>query len=290
MGAGRQARRVRGTHWGGKERHPHRQRGRHRRGAARGPDGNESSAAAASASAWPGRPTEPRIAFVSATPGPEPPMEADPIVITRYWYRPASGHGGRFNDNRRLHLFVADVATKQVRQLTEGTTYEHSIDWSPDGKLLLFLSNHEPDPDFFFNYDLFTVDVELEGREAADRNEEQRVRPYVVTGRQGDRLLGPQASDHILRDEHGGHARLDARRRHGRQARAGRRHRQPAGTPAVVAGRSDRCTSPCSRGAVPGCIACLSAAARPSASARRSRRAAPWARSPSERTTLSSPR
>jgi dipeptidyl aminopeptidase/acylaminoacyl peptidase len=100
-----------------------------------------------------------KIAFVSATPGPEPPMEADPIVITRYWYRPASGHGGRFNDNRRLHLFVADVATKQVRQLIEGTTYEHSIDWSPDGTQLLFLSNHEPDPDFFFNYDIFTIDV-----------------------------------------------------------------------------------------------------------------------------------
>jgi dipeptidyl aminopeptidase/acylaminoacyl peptidase len=100
-----------------------------------------------------------KIAFVSATPGPEPPMEADPIVITRYWYRPASGHGGRFNDNRRLHLFVADVATRQVQQLTDGTTYEHSIDWSPDGKQLLFLSNHEPDPDFFFNYDIFTIDV-----------------------------------------------------------------------------------------------------------------------------------
>ena len=100
-----------------------------------------------------------RIAFVSATPGPEPAMEADPIVITRYWYRPASGHGSRFSDNRRLHLFVADVATKQVRQLTEGTTYEHSIDWSPDGRQLLFLSNHEPDPDFFFNYDIFTIDV-----------------------------------------------------------------------------------------------------------------------------------
>jgi len=101
-----------------------------------------------------------RIAFVSATPGPEPAMEADPIVVTRYWYRPASGHGGRFNDNRRLHLFVADVTTKQVRQLTEGTTYEHSIDWSPDGRQLLFLSNHEPDPDFFFNYDIFTIDVD----------------------------------------------------------------------------------------------------------------------------------
>ena len=64
-----------------------------------------------------------KIAFVSATPGPEPAMEADPIVIMRYLYRPASGWGGRFNDNRRLHLFVVDVATKQVTQLTDGTNY-----------------------------------------------------------------------------------------------------------------------------------------------------------------------
>ena len=34
------------------------------------------------------------------------------------------------------------------------------ISRSADGKRLLFLSNHEPDPDFFFNYDLFTIDVD----------------------------------------------------------------------------------------------------------------------------------
>jgi dipeptidyl aminopeptidase/acylaminoacyl peptidase len=101
-----------------------------------------------------------RIAFVSAMPGPEPEMEADPIVITRYWFRPASSAGGRFSDNRRLHLFVADVTTKQVRQLTDGANSEHSIDWSPDGKQLVFLSNREPDPDFFFNYDIFVIDVD----------------------------------------------------------------------------------------------------------------------------------
>jgi dipeptidyl aminopeptidase/acylaminoacyl peptidase len=116
-----------------------------------------------------------RIAFVSATEGPEPAMEADPIVITRYWYRPASGHGGRFNDNRRLHLFVADVGTKQVRQLTEGTNDEHSIDWSPDGTRLLFLSNREPDPDFFFNYDIFTIDV---GSKAVKRLTETKNNEY----------------------------------------------------------------------------------------------------------------
>lgn len=101
-----------------------------------------------------------RVAYVSAMRGPEPDMEGDPIVITRYWFRPATSAGGRFSDNRRLHLFVADVETKQVRQLTEGTNDEHSIDWSPDGRSLVFLSNREPDPDFVNNYDLFVIDVE----------------------------------------------------------------------------------------------------------------------------------
>jgi dipeptidyl aminopeptidase/acylaminoacyl peptidase len=100
-----------------------------------------------------------RLAFVSATPGPEPDMNADPIVITRYWFRPATSAGGRFSDNRRLHIFLVDVASRQVQQLTKGETSEHSINWSPDGRQLVFLSNHEPDPDFVFNYDIFTLDV-----------------------------------------------------------------------------------------------------------------------------------
>jgi dipeptidyl aminopeptidase/acylaminoacyl peptidase len=115
-----------------------------------------------------------RMAFVSAVKGPEPDMEADPIVITRYWFRPASSAGGRFSDNRRLHLFVADVATRQVRQLTSGTYSEHSIDWSRDGRQIVFLSNREPDPDFFFNYDSFVIDVDsgVERRLTTTRNNE----------------------------------------------------------------------------------------------------------------------
>ena len=101
-------------------------------------------------------------------------MDADPIVITRYWFRPASSAGGRFSDNRRLHLFVVDVASKQVRQLTDGTSSEHSIDWSPDGKQLVYLSNREPDPDFFFNYDIFVRDVDsgIERRLTTTKNNE----------------------------------------------------------------------------------------------------------------------
>ena len=64
-----------------------------------------------------------------------------------------------FNDNQRLHIFVVDIASKQVRQLTQGNYDEHSIDWSPDGKQLVFASNREPNQDEFFNYDLFTLQL-----------------------------------------------------------------------------------------------------------------------------------
>jgi len=99
------------------------------------------------------------IVFVSATPGPEPDTNADPIVITRYWYRPATSYPARFNDNRRLHLFIADVAAGQVRQVTQGSYDEHSVAWSPDGKSIAFLSDRERDPDMFFNFDIYLMDV-----------------------------------------------------------------------------------------------------------------------------------
>ena len=99
-----------------------------------------------------------QIAFISATPGPEADANGDPMVITRYLYKPTASEGmTRFNDNRRLHIFIADVSTRQVRQLTTGNYYEHSVDWSPRGDEILFVSNRGPDPDRFFNYDVFAA-------------------------------------------------------------------------------------------------------------------------------------
>jgi dipeptidyl aminopeptidase/acylaminoacyl peptidase len=102
-----------------------------------------------------------RLAFISSTPGAlATEASGDPMVITRYLYKPDAGEGmTRFNDNQRLHIFVVDVATKQVLQLTKGETDEHSIDWSPDGKEILFVSNREPNQDEFFNYDIFALRV-----------------------------------------------------------------------------------------------------------------------------------
>ncbi len=69
-----------------------------------------------------------QIAYVSSQPGPETAdATGDPIVITRYLYKPTAGEGNtHFNDNKRLHIFIADVAHGTSRQLTTGTHYEHS--------------------------------------------------------------------------------------------------------------------------------------------------------------------
>jgi dipeptidyl aminopeptidase/acylaminoacyl peptidase len=135
------------------------------------PDGSETTFLAAMAgtnSPLPGTgndiawsPDGKQIAFVSSTPG-DAAAEAsgDPMIITRYLYKPDAGEGmTRFNDNQRLHIFLVDLASKQVRQLTQGNFDEHSIDWSPDGKQLVFVSNREPNQDEFFNYDLFTLQL-----------------------------------------------------------------------------------------------------------------------------------
>lgn len=109
--------------------------------------------------AW--SPDSKSIAFVSAVPGPET-AEAtgDPMVIRRYLYKPDADEGNsHFNDNRRLHIFAVDVATGTVRQLTFGDHYEHSIDWSPNGQKIAFVSNREPNEDQFFNYDIFALNV-----------------------------------------------------------------------------------------------------------------------------------
>src|SRR6267378_992283 len=102
-----------------------------------------------------------QIAFISSTPGAEAAQAAgDPMVITRYLYKPDAGEGmTRFNDNQRLHIFVVDLVSKKVRQLTSGESDEHSLDWSPDGKEILFVSNSEPNQDEFFNYDVFALRV-----------------------------------------------------------------------------------------------------------------------------------
>ncbi len=148
------------------------------------------------------------IAFVSATPGPETDdASADPVVITRYLYKPTASEGlTRFNDNRRVHIFVVGVESKKVRQLTHGDYYEHSIDWSPAGDEILFVSNREPNPDQFFNYDIFAVNVDQGSIRRLTRTESAEYRPRWSPGGQSIAYQGTRrgltSSETTMEDTH----------------------------------------------------------------------------------------
>ncbi len=165
-------------------------------------------------------PASDQIAFISATAGPETEAaNGDPIVITRYLYKPSAEEGlTHFNDNRRMHIFTVDIGTRQVRQLTSGNYYEHSIDWSPDGKQILFVSNREPNSDEFFNYDIFTVspaDGAIRRLTATESNEyapkwspDGKTIAYLATKRGiTDRETTMEDTHAWVMDADGGHAR-----------------------------------------------------------------------------------
>jgi len=61
-------------------------------------------------------------------------------------------------DRRRTHLYLFDLATKRLTQITSGDFDDSEPVWSPDGKLLAFTSNRsKPDPDANYNSDIWVV-------------------------------------------------------------------------------------------------------------------------------------
>jgi Tol biopolymer transport system component len=105
-------------------------------------------------------PDSKRIAYISAkAETPEPPSSPrksdDPHVIDRIQYKSRTS----LSDNRRTHVWVIEVERPIPLQLTSGLFYDHAVGFSPRGDEILFLSNHEPDPDANNNSDIFAVDL-----------------------------------------------------------------------------------------------------------------------------------
>lgn len=95
-----------------------------------------------------------QIAYVSAE-GEQEIDETAPRVIDRLLFKSRT----YLSDNRRTHVFVVSVNGGEPRQLTFGTYDEHSIDWSPDGREIVFISNRAADPDDVHRNDVWAVDV-----------------------------------------------------------------------------------------------------------------------------------
>ena len=64
-------------------------------------------------------------------------------------------------DRRRTHLYIFDLAKRNLTQITSGDYDDQELAWSPDGKQLAFSSNRStPDPDATYNTDIWTVSAD----------------------------------------------------------------------------------------------------------------------------------
>jgi dipeptidyl aminopeptidase/acylaminoacyl peptidase len=78
-----------------------------------------------------------------------------PHVVDRYLFK-VDEVG--YLDHRRTHLYVFDIATRKMTQVTSGDFDDQSPAWSPDGKWLAFSSKRTmPDPDRNYDSNIFVV-------------------------------------------------------------------------------------------------------------------------------------
>ena len=83
--------------------------------------------------------------------------EEQPWVIDRLQFK--RDYAG-YLDRRRTHLYVFDLAgtdKSQARQLTTGDYDDSQPAWSPDGRLIAFVSNRTEEPDANSNSDIWVV-------------------------------------------------------------------------------------------------------------------------------------
>lgn len=91
---------------------------------------------------------------------PEPKMEEgeentpQPWVIDRLQFK--RDYAG-YLDRRRTHLYVFDMTSGDLRQLTSGDYDDSQPTWSPDGSLIAFTSNRTDEPDANSNRDIWVV-------------------------------------------------------------------------------------------------------------------------------------
>ncbi len=93
-----------------------------------------------------------RLALMIRDQGPE--EESGPWVIDRLQFK--EDYEGYMN-RLRAHVYVYDIETKAIVQITSGDYEDYGPAWSPNGNLIAFSSNRTDEPDANYNSDIWLV-------------------------------------------------------------------------------------------------------------------------------------
>ncbi|MEQ9561058.1 MAG: S9 family peptidase [Woeseiaceae bacterium] len=77
-----------------------------------------------------------------------------PWVIDRLQFK-EDADDGYITADLPAHLYVYDIATKSLTQITTGAFEESEAAWSPDGKAVVFVSNRDENPDADYSSDIW---------------------------------------------------------------------------------------------------------------------------------------
>jgi dipeptidyl aminopeptidase/acylaminoacyl peptidase len=84
-----------------------------------------------------------------------------PILIDRFHFK--QDIQGYLTAASRRHLYLFDVETQKLQPLTSDRNFDDRDPvWSPDGKKIAYISNHEKDPDQTATNDIFVMDARPE--------------------------------------------------------------------------------------------------------------------------------
>lgn len=94
--------------------------------------------------------------------GPDGEERPLPIVIDRYRFKE---DGVGYLDDRRPHLWLYDLETGEKQRLTTGNFSEELPAFSPDGRMVAFVSTRAEDPDRTFDSNIYLADISKPGNE-----------------------------------------------------------------------------------------------------------------------------
>jgi dipeptidyl aminopeptidase/acylaminoacyl peptidase len=90
-------------------------------------------------------------------PASTPAKPPKPILVDRYHFKQDTE--GYLSGTKRNHVYMFDVATEKLDQITKGEWDENEATMSPDGTMIAYVSSADKDPDRTLNTDVFAVDA-----------------------------------------------------------------------------------------------------------------------------------